>query len=82
MKNRFGPVFWRFLAVLVRFFLYFQTRQPVAVPVHPKKAKKLDWTGPLFTMGGSLSKRWPFVVVKGGASAGGRYRSACKLEGY
>ena len=53
MKNWFKLVwtgFWWLLVVLVQFFLYFQTRQPVAVPVHPKKAEKLDQTGPLFTI--------------------------------
>ena len=46
-SNRFLVVLNQFSSVSVRFFLYFQTRQPVAVPVHQKKAKKPDWTGPL-----------------------------------
>ena len=44
----FKPVatgFLQFFAVLVQFFLYFHIRQPVAVAVRSKIAKKLDQTG-------------------------------------
>ena len=67
--NRFYPIYLGKIPVLLTnakvverlawtdlnwFFWYFQTRQPVAVPVHPKIAKKPDWTEPLFTTDTSI----------------------------
>ena len=54
--NWFGPVFCGFLRFRSGFFIYFRIRQPVAVAVRPKIAKKPDQTRPdLKTLAASSS---------------------------